>query len=248
LIAQVQGLLHVTIFFFKMANQRSGTTDWLPWFSFLGEGIIECMFCQKKYVYVKKRALKHYGYLVKIQRIVCTKMPAAVRRQFQNCGGNAPPRMTHMELYGTLAPSSGATQPSSTQSTHTMANVDLERNDGAPVEEPLESSQERSRGDSCNPRSLCQQAFTEVYHITKRKELDEKWTTFFYEANVAFNVAKHPAFIATVTATSRAGFDYSPPTYHAMRTRHIEPKLKKVKAEIKKATKQSITLYGHYML
>jgi hypothetical protein len=108
----------------------------------------------------------------------------------------------------------------------------------------LESSQECSRGDSCNPRSLRQQAFTEAYHITKRKELDEKWAAFFYEANVAFNVARHPAFIAAVKATSAAGFDYSPPTYHAMRTRHIEPKLKKVKAEIEKATKQSITLYG----
>jgi hypothetical protein len=29
-----------------------------------------------------------------------------------------------------------------------------------------------------------------------------------------------------------------------MQIRHIKPKLKKVKAEIEKATKQSITLYG----
>jgi hypothetical protein len=128
--------------------------------------------------------------------------------------------MTHMELYGTLAAFSGAIQPgeapSSTQSIHIAANADLERSDGAPVEEPLESSQERSRGDSCNPRSLRQQAFTEAYHITKRKELDENWTAFFYKANVAFNVARQPAFIAAVKATSAAGFDYSPPTYHAM--------------------------------
>jgi hypothetical protein len=103
--------VQVTTFKKKMANQRSGTRDWLPWFSFLGEGIIECMFCQKKYVYVKKWALEYYGYLAKIERIVCTKMPAAVRRRFQNCGGNAPPRMTHMELYGTLAASSRTTQP-----------------------------------------------------------------------------------------------------------------------------------------
>jgi hypothetical protein len=175
--------VQVTTFKNKMANQRSGTRDWLPWFSFLGEGIIECVFCQKKYVYVKKRALEHYSYLAKTEKIVCMRMPVAVRRRFQNCGGNVPPRMTHMELYGSLAASSGATQPreapSSTQSIHTAANADLEPSDGAPVEEPLESSQERSRGDSCNPRSLRQQAFTEAYHITKRKELDEKWAAFF---------------------------------------------------------------------
>jgi hypothetical protein len=127
-----------------MANQRSGTRDWLPWFSFIGDGSIECVFCQKKLVYARKRAFEYYGYMEKTPRIVCTKMPAAVRRWFQNCGGNVPPRIMHVELYGTLAASFGATQlgeaPSSTQSTHTAVNADLERSDGAPVEEPLESS------------------------------------------------------------------------------------------------------------
>jgi hypothetical protein len=78
----------------------------------------------------------------------------------------------------------------------------------------------------------------------KRKELVEKWAAFFYESNVAFNVARHPAFVATVKATSTVGFDYTPPSYHAMQTKHIEPKVKQVKAEIEKATKQSIALYG----
>jgi hypothetical protein len=76
------------------------------------------------------------------------------------------------------------------------------------VQEPLHSCQERSRGDSYNPRPLYQQQFSEAYYITKRKELDEKWAIFFYESNVAFNVARHPAFVAAVKATSTAGFDY----------------------------------------
>jgi hypothetical protein len=108
----------------------------------------------------------------------------------------------------------------------------------------LESYQIHSRSDSCNPRSLRQQEFTKAYHITKHKELDEKWTAFFYESNLAFNVARHPAFVAVVKATSTAGFDYTPPSYHAMRTKHIKPKVKQVKAEIEKAMKQSIALYG----
>jgi hypothetical protein len=56
--------------------------------------------------------------------------------------------------------------------------------------------------------------------------LDEKWAEFFYKSNVAFNVARHPAFVATVKATSTAGFDYIPPSYHAMRIKHIEPMVK----------------------
>jgi hypothetical protein len=112
------------------------------------------------------------------------------------------------------------------------------------VQEPLESCQECSRGDSFNLRSLRQHEFTEVYHITKSKELDEKWAAFFYESNVSFNVARHLAFVAAVKATLATGFNYTPPLYHAMRTKHIEPKVKQVKAEIEKATKQSIALYG----
>jgi hypothetical protein len=57
-------------------------------------------------------------------------------------------------------------------------------------------------------------------------------------------VARHPTFVAAVKATSTAGFDYTPPSYHAMRTKHIEPMVNQVKAEIEKAMKQSIALYG----
>jgi hypothetical protein len=61
---------------------------------------------------------------------------------------------------------------------------------------------------------------------------------------VAFNVARHPALIAAVKAISMVGFDYTPSKYHAMQTKHIKPKVRQVKEEIEKATKQSISLYG----
>jgi hypothetical protein len=93
-------------------------------------------------------------------------------------------------------------------------------------------------------KSLCQQEFIKAYNINKCKKLDEKWVVFLYVLNMALNVVRHPAFIAAVKATLTAGFDYTPPTYHVMQTKHMEPKVKQVKAEIKKATKQSIALYG----
>jgi hypothetical protein len=114
-----------------------------------------------------------------------------------------------------------------------MGIAGLQHGDGAPMQEPLESCQERNHDNSCNPRSLRQQEFIEAYYITKRKKLDEMWATFFYESNVAFNVARHPAFVAAVKATSTAGFDYTSPSYDAMRTKHIKPKVKQVKAEIR---------------
>jgi hypothetical protein len=89
-----------------------------------------------------------------------------------------------------------------------------------------------------------QQDMTEAYQIGKRMELDEKWASFFYEANVAFNVARHPTFMAAVLATSRAGFDYHPPAYSAKRTKHIEPKKKQVQLQIEEKTRHCISLYG----
>jgi hypothetical protein len=85
---------------------------------------------------------------------------------------------------------------------------------------------------------------SEAYHTTKRKELDEKWANFFYQVNVPFNVVRHPLFTAAVRATLLARFDYEPPSYHAMRTTLIKPTKKHVEVEVKKATKQSIEVYG----
>jgi hypothetical protein len=84
----------------------------------------------------------------------------------------------------------------------------------------------------------------EAYHIAKRKELEKKRATFFYEANMAFNVVGHLSFVAAVRATLQARFDYDPPSYHAMRTTLIEPRRKHVEEKVKKATKQSIEIYG----
>ena len=81
-----------------------------------------------------------------------------------------------------------------------------------PTSEPPESISEHSRVASNQFRSntLWQQHMSEAYHTTKQKELDEKWTNFFYQANVAFNV-RHPSFTAAVHAILLARFDYEPP-------------------------------------
>jgi hypothetical protein len=112
--------------------------------------------------------------------------------------------------------------------------------------EPAQSQGEPSRAASTTLRSsgLRQQHISEAYHIAKRKELDVKWATFFYEANVAFNVVRHPSFVVAVKATSQARFDYDLPSYHAMRTTLIRPRRKHMEEEVKKATKQSIEIYG----
>lgn len=72
---------------------------------------------------------------------------------------------------------------------------------------------------------MCQQSFLDAYQTGKLKELDEKWPTFFYEANIAFNV-RHPTFIEVMSTALKASFEYRPPTYNVIRTTQIEPRRK----------------------
>jgi hypothetical protein len=109
--------------------------------------------------YRRDCCLEHYGYqtnLEKSLRAICTKMPAVVRDRFKHCDNVVPGRMSHVEMYGTLAASSGATQPVQTQplthSRDTNGSRGFQDGEGGPVQEPLQSCQERSRSDSCNPR------------------------------------------------------------------------------------------------
>ena len=74
--------------------------------------------------------------------------------------------------------------------------------------------------------------------------MEEKWASFFYDANVLFNVDRHAAFVEGVNATALAGFNYKPPSYNALRTTLIESKKMEVEAKVKKATSFSIETYG----
>jgi hypothetical protein len=99
-----------------------------------------------------------------------------------------------------------------------------------------EGKHSKAASNQLRPNTLRQQHMNKAYHNAKRKELDEKWANFFYQANAPFNVIRHPSFITAVQATLLARFDYEPPSYHALRTTFIEPTKKHVEAEVKKAT------------
>ena len=89
-----------------------------------------------------------------------------------------------------------------------------------------------------------QQDLDEVYQLNKRKELDEKWASFFYDANVPFNVGRHTTSVEAVNAIASAGFNYKLPTYNALRTTLIESQKMEVEVKVKKATSFSIETYG----
>ena len=193
--------------------------------------------------YRRERAFSHYGWRAKSTRGICTKAPRPVKAKFSECGGRIPARMEPNEMYGQ---GEEANVPTSSQSTPTNGGIANVASVGPSSPVRGTSSTEPSRVASCTvrSRSMRQQDLDEVYQLNKQKELDEKWTSFFYDANVPFNVGRHPTFVEAVNATTSASFNYKPPTYNALRTTLIESKKMEVEAEVKKATSFSIETYG----
>jgi hypothetical protein len=207
---------------------------------------VKCLYCQKEFQYKKDRVMNHFGYNARSTQVVCPNIPPALKDKFVTYNNVVPPRMSALELWGTGGPPVSVAPARLSQSTqNNLASASTPSID-VPASEPPESTTERSKAvlNQLRPNTLWQQYMSEAYHIAKRKELDEKWANFFYQANVAFNVVRHTSFTAAVRATSLARFDYEPPSYHAMRMTLLEPTKKHVEAEVKKATKQSIEVYG----
>lgn len=50
----------------------------------------------------------------------------------------------------------------------------------------------------------------------------KKWVTFFYEANIPFNVTCHFAFIDAVKSTSKGKIFYKPLSYHSIWTKQLK--------------------------
>lgn len=100
---------------------------------------------------------------------------------------------------------------------------------------------ERGRNRSSVPR---QRSIDESLDQGRRHDLDRLWASFFYEANIAFNVVRHPAFIKAVTETAAIGFNYKPPSYNALRTKMIGEKKIAVDKMVSNRTSASIDIYG----
>ena len=158
--------------------------------------------------YRRERAFSHYGWRAKSTKGICTKAPRPMKAKFSECGGRIPARMEPNEMYGQ---GGEANVPTSSQSTPTNGGIANVTSIGPSSPVRGTSSTEPSRVASCivRSRSMRQQDLDEVYQLNKRKELDEKWASFFYDANVPFNVGRHPTFVEAVNATALAGFNYN---------------------------------------
>ena len=85
-----------------------------------------------------------------------------------------------------------------------------------------------------------------LYLKASTKEiLDRVWASAFYEANIPFNVVKHPTFIHAVHETSCLRMPaYRPPLYNAVRTRLLTAKRVDVEKKVEEKLGNSVGKYG----
>lgn len=169
--------------------------------------------------------------------------------KFRECSPNVPAAMTYEEMYN-IEGDEPSTEPPNVESIGGGGSTD-------PLASPMGTSQPRSDSVDSNvqgqppphrrgntPSSSRQRSMEDAMAFATRQSLDKKWASFFYEANIPFNVVRHPAFVSAVQETAKSGLVYQPPSYNAMRTTLIEAKKVVVEEMVESQTKDSIEQYG----
>ena len=115
--------------------------------------------------------------------------------------------------------------------------------------EPLQMSQTsprfNTRVQDTPPQELRQLNISEGFNASTKQHLDSVWTTAFYEANIPFNVVRHPAFVSALRETARYQMPaYKPPSYNAICTTLLAMKKKNLDKQVKEKLGNSIEKYG----
>jgi hypothetical protein len=97
----------------------------------------------------------------------------------------------------------------------------------------------------CNvPRPMKQSVIERGFAEADRREADLLWAKYFYEANVPFTNARHPAFKAAMLKTSSLKGSYVPPSYHDLRTNLLEQVRQEVAGKLDDILSGSVRRFG----
>ena len=115
--------------------------------------------------------------------------------------------------------------------------------------EPLQSSQNivpsLREVDDTPMQELHQHSLPEGFNASTKEILDKVWALAFYEANIPFNMVRHPTFIHEVRETARLRMlAYRPPSYNAVCTRLLTTKRVDVEKKVEEKLGNSIGKYG----
>ena len=174
---------------------------------------------------------------------ICGMVPCSAKQLFKNCGGTMP------------------TLPTATLESVNDVRTEEEVEELEPVlsqcgttvgivhREPLQSSQSTipslQEVDDAPTRELRQRSLPEGFNASTKEILDRVWASAFYEANIPFNVVRHPTFIHVVHETARLRMPaYRPPSYNAVCTRLLTAKRVDVEKKLEEKLGNCIGKYG----
>lgn len=216
---------------------------------------MRCNLCSKVKTKRLERNLSHLGYVKPGGRLtsvaICTELTPAVRQIFRGCGGIFPPHngeMNGVPLVASPLESPFLGTPKSTSdNSYTGFSQASPSTSTTPIVAltPVPSNVVNSVKVGCNvhrpmKQSLIEQGFAEA----DRREADLLWAKYFYEANVPFANARHPAFKAAVLKTSSLKGSYVPPSYHDLRTNLLEQVREEVAGKLDDRLIGSVRRFG----
>ena len=207
--------------------------------------MVGCTFCPKEISYRADRMFSHLGYrgaaAGRTDVATCRLMPARVRRLFENCNGLVPERpddLLEAPNDRTRERDDGDEEDpvlSRTQSVNTTADD---------VGDPMQLPRNAALVDR-PPRDLRQLSLVEGFNASTKQVLDKAWAAAFYEANIAFNIVRHPAFIHAVRETARHRMPaYAPPSYHSLCTSLLQSRKDDVERDVQEKIGTSVQKYG----
>ena len=194
-------------------DARRATKEWDPWLIPCSEADNspyprKCRFCGWSKAFVKKRALVHFGHGGSNASDRCSKIPVVVREKFRNCGGVVPKSMSFEEMFETNDARESLNEQTMETKEGGSINPSGTNEHEALLPDSVDSTPTTIQRPRNRPPISRQRSMDEALQLGLRHNLDKMWASFFYEANIAFNVARHPAFVNAVRETAAAGFLY----------------------------------------
>ena len=221
--------------------------------------IVQCMLCKNHFARRLERMLSHLGYdkVVGVRTTGvsrCTNLSPRIQSLFKNCGGKFP---NDTKIFLSEPSSSPVTRCDISPSVSTPTSMDVDSCAGStmatPKNEPVLVSEGvpsiftlPAEGSRSVPavKAKRQSTLREGFDETQRRECDKAWATFFYEANIPFNVARSASFKDAVLKTSNMKRSYTPPSYHELRTRLLSQARTDLETSLNDRIFSSVRKYG----
>ena len=174
---------------------------------------------------------------------ICKMVPCPAKQLFENCGGIVPTLSTAtLESVNDVR-----TKEKIEELEPILSQCGITA--GIAHREPLQSSQSTipslQEVNDTPMLELRQHSLPEGFNASMKEILDRVWVSTFYEANILFNVVRHPTFIhAVLETTCLRMLAYRPPSYNVVRTRLLTAKRIDVEKKVEEKLGNSIGKYG----